>query len=48
MVNQSLSLVENLTLNTDIVLICRLILEEYFTQIEYIQGGKNIISDSLS
>ena len=30
------------------MLICRLILEEYGPEIEYIQGSKNILSDELS
>ena len=42
---------KNLTckkLNTDRVLRWRLILEEYGPDIEYIKGGKNIVSDTLS
>ena len=34
--------------NTDIVLILRLILEEYGPEIEYIQGNNNIVADKLS
>ena len=42
---------KNLTckiLNTDIVLIWRLILEDYGTYIEYIKGEKRIFTDGLS
>ena len=42
---------KNLTcnfLNTDRLLRCRFILEEYGTDIEYIQGNKNIVEDALS
>ena len=35
-------------LNTGRVLIWRLVLEEYGQDIEYIQGDKNIVSDTLS
>ena len=34
--------------NTDIVLIWRLIIEEYDPDIEYIQGDKNIVVGALS
>ena len=33
--------------NTDRVLICRLILEEYGPDIEYIQGNTNIVADAI-
>ena len=34
--------------NTDRVLICRTVLEEYGPEIEYIQGKKKIVADALS
>ena len=42
---------ENITcnsLNTNIVLIWRLILEEYGPDIEYVKGAKNVVIYSLS
>ena len=37
-----------LKINTNRVLRWRLILEEYVTEIEYIQGNKNMVTDALS
>ena len=36
------------TCNTNIVLIWRLIIEQYGPDIEYIKGGVNIVADTLS